>query len=197
MTAFNLVPGMGAWSTSWGRVTVSITATVASAVVLAPTATADPTADLKAGMDAARSETGCPPLVLDPILTAVSQRVAGEMSDYVAHTATSLPTTGDNDLLPTGAGGVLPVMRQAGYNTNNARLILGYGDHRMGGSGDNQAKAVRATVLQAQGFEAISNCEYSRYGLTLINHDDISQGSPSTAPRTFSATAVILAGPAY
>jgi hypothetical protein len=86
-------------------------------------------------------------------------------------------------------------MREAGYNTNKARLLLGYGDYRVGGAGDNEAKAVKATVLQGLGFGTLSDCSYTKYGLSAIN-DDSSQGWPSTAPRTYTVTAVVVAAAA-
>lgn len=177
------------------RIPLSMTATAALVIFFASTAAADPTTHLKSEIDAARSESECPPLRSDPRLNNVSQRVAHEMDDYVRHAATSFPTTGENDLLSTGAGGVLPVMREAGYNTNKAKLLLGYGDDRMGGTGDNEAKAIKVAVLQGLGFEAIPDCGYTKYGFSAIN-DDNQGGWPSTSPRAYSVTAVVLAGEA-
>jgi hypothetical protein len=167
------------------RVALSITATAILATFFAPTAAADPTAHLKSEIDAARSESGCPPLQLDPVLNDVSQRTAGEMDDYVKHTARSLPTTGDTDLLR--------VMRESGYSPAKAKLLVGYGDFRTGGAGDNEAKAIKGAVLQGLAFEALPDCTYTKYGVSAIN-DDSSQGWPSTAPRTYAVTAVVLAG---
>src|SRR5271156_4307261 len=75
-------------------VALSITAPAALAISFAPTSAADPTAHLKAEIDAARSESGCPPLQLDPVLNGVSLRVAHEMDDYVRHSSSFLPTGG-------------------------------------------------------------------------------------------------------
>jgi hypothetical protein len=107
------------------------------------------------------------------------------MDDYVRHTARFLPTTSDSDLLR--------VMRESGYNTAKAKLLAGYGDYRTGGTGDNEAKAIKGTVLEGLGFEALPDCTYTKYGVSAIN-DDSSQGWPSTAPRTYTVTAVVLAG---
>lgn len=176
---------------------LSITATAVLSTLLAPTSVADPTTHLKSEIDAARSESGCPPLQSEPRLNNVSQRVAHEADDYVRHVATNLPTTGENDALPlgTGAGGVLRILREAGYHTNKVKLLQGYGDDQMGGTRDIEAKAIRATVLQGLGFEALTDCGFKKYGLSAVN-DDGSQGSPSTPPRTYVVTAVVLAGDA-
>jgi hypothetical protein len=85
-------------------------------------------------------------------------------------------------------------MREAGYNTSKAKLLLGYGDHRTGGAGDNEAKAVKAAVLEGLAFQALPDCAYTKYGVSLLNDDANGQGWPSTAPRTYAVAAVILAG---
>jgi len=176
------------------RVALGTAAMAILATLFAPISAADPTAHLKSEIDAARSESGCGPLQLDPILNAISQRVAHEADDYVRHAATTLPTTGEIDLRPTGTGGVLRVMREYGDNTNSARLLNGYGDYRTGGTGDNEDKAIKAAVLQGLGSEALSNCTaYTKYGLSAIN-DSGQEGWPSTEPRPFSVAAVVLAG---
>jgi hypothetical protein len=177
------------------HIPLSIAAICVVVIFFAPAASADPTTHLKTEIDASRSESGCPPLRSDTRLNNVSQRVAHEIDDYVRHATTSFPTTGENDLLSTGTGGLLPVMREAGYNTNKAKLLLGYGDGRMGGTGDNEAKAIKVAVLQGLGSEAIPDCGYTQYGFSAIN-DDNQGGWPSTAPRVFSVTAVVLAGDA-
>jgi hypothetical protein len=107
------------------------------------------------------------------------------MDDYVKHMARALPTTGDADLLR--------LMRESGYNTAKAKLLSGYGDYRTGGAGDNEAKAIRGTVLQGLGAEALTDCTYTKYGVSAMN-DDSSEGWPSTAPRTYTVTVVVLAG---
>jgi hypothetical protein len=176
------------------RVALSTTAAAVFATVLAPISAADPTAHLKSAIDAARSESGCPPLQPNPILTDVSQRVAREVDAYIKHIAVSFPTSGENDLVPNGKGGVARVMRESGYPTNKVKLLSGYGDYRTGGPGDNEAKAIKAAVLQGLGFEALSDCSrYTKYGLSAINENS-PEGWPSTAPRSFSVTAVVVAG---
>jgi hypothetical protein len=175
------------------RVASSVTATAALAILFAPTSAADPTAHLKSEIDAARSESGCPPLQLDTRLNDVSQRVTHETDDYVRHAFRFLPTTGENDLLPTGNGGVQRIMREAGYNTNKTKLLVGYGDYRTGGTGDNETKAIKGAVLEGLGFEALPDCSYQKYGLSALS-DDSSQGWPSTPPRTYVLATVVLAG---
>ena len=176
------------------RFALSITVTAILATFTAPTSAADPTTHLKSEIDTARSESGCPPLQLDPVLNDVSQRIAREVDDYVRHAARTFPTTGEVDVLSSGRGGLLRVLRESGINTDKAKLLNGYGDYRIGGTGDNEAKAIKTTVLQGLGFEVLPDCTYTRYGLSAIN-DDSNEGWPSTAPRTYAVTTVVLAGP--
>jgi hypothetical protein len=154
-------------------------------IVLAPIVAADPTAHLKSEIDAARTASGCPPLQLDPLLNDVSHTINRENDEYVRHAADVLPATGDVELSR--------VLREAGSNPIKARLLSGYGDHRVGGTGDNEAKAIKATVLQGLGLEVLPDCTYTKYGLNTIN-DDSSQGWPSTAPRSFTVTTVVVTG---
>jgi hypothetical protein len=171
---------------------MTITAMAMVAVHLAPPSAADPTAHLKSEIDDARRDAGCPPLQLDPILSDVSQRVTGETDDYARHAARELPTSGEVDLLPTGSGGVLKVLRERGYHTNKVRLLSGFGDNRAGGEGDDEAKAIKALVLEGWGLDVLSDCTYTRYGVSALN-DDSSQGWPSTAPRAYAVASAIVA----
>lgn len=175
------------------RVTVSITASVALAISFAPTSAADPTTHLKSEIDAARSAAGCPALQLDPVLNDASQRVAREVDDFVKHNSRTLPTSGETDLTPTGKGGLLKVLSELGYGTTKAKLLTGYGDYLTGGPGGNEDKSIKATVLQGSGFNVFADCTYTKYGLSAIN-DDSSGGWPSTAPRTYTVTVVVVAG---
>jgi hypothetical protein len=174
------------------RVAMTITASTIVAVHLAAPSAADPTTHLRSEIDAARSDEGCPPLQLDPILNDVSQRVSGEVDDYVRHAAQELPTSGEIDLLPTGAGGVLRVLRERGYHTNKVRLLSGFGDNLTGGSGDNETKAIKGLVLEGSGLDVLSDCTYTRYGVSALN-DDGSQGWPSTASRAYAVTSAVIA----
>jgi hypothetical protein len=167
------------------RVAVSVTTTVVSLMSVSPVAAADPTTHTKAEIDSARGEAGCPPFQTDPVLADVSQRTTHEVDGYVRHDARFLPTTLDTDLLKA--------LREAGYNTANARLLNGYGDYRTGGPGDNEAKAIKGAVLQGWGFDALTDCTLTKYGVSAINGGG-SDGWPSTAPRTYSVVVIVLAG---
>jgi hypothetical protein len=172
------------------RVAVSITAAALLAIFLAPTSAADPTTRLKSEVDAARGEAGCPPFQSDPILNDVSQRAAHEMDVWTNHTGRFLPFMDTNIKEFTS---VQQVLREYGYTPLKSRMLVGYGDYRTGGPGDNEAKAIKGAILQGWGFGVLSDCSYTKYGVAAIN-DDSSQGWPSTAPRSFTVTAVVVTG---
>lgn len=148
-----------------------------------PTAYADTADVLKAALDAARSEAGCPPLQLDPKLTEITDKTAKEVHGWVTHTGRFLPTEDAT---------VMAVLRKADYKTLKARMLSGYADDQTGGPGSHEDKAVKATVLQGLSFEVFGDCSYTKYGMSAIS-DDGSQGSPSTPPRSFIATSAIVA----
>ena len=78
--------------------------------------------------------------------------------------------------------GVFHVMREAGYSTTKAKLLSSYADYRVGGTGDNEAKAIKGAVYKAWVLKCFP-ITYTKYGVSAIN-DDGSQGWPSTRPRT-------------
>ena len=163
---------------------LSIAATAVLTIFLAPISVADPTANLQSELDAARSESGCPPFQLDPLLNDISHNAAQQNDEYVRGAARFLPPTTDKDLMR--------VLREADSKIIKAKLITGYGDPRTGGPGDNESKAIKGAVVEGLAYGVFSDCTYTKYGFSAIN-DDSSQGWPSTAPRTYSVTSVVVA----
>lgn len=170
---------------------VAVIATPVLAIALAPLSMAqDPAANLKSAIDAARSDAGCPAFQVDPLLTAVSQRSIQEVNAWVTHTGRVLPLS---DTRVLGVPNLTEALRQQGYNPRKAKMLSGYGDYRTGGPGDNESKAITATVLQGEGNEVFGDCTYTKYGLSAAGNDG-AQGWPSTPPRSFFVTAVTVAG---
>ena len=131
------------------------------ALLPAPAAEADSTADLKSAVDSARG--GCPALQQDSTLDAVAARANNETNAYIQHTAKFVPFED-----------ALPVLHDLGYPAGKAKLLAGYGDA--------DTKAVQGVV--SQGFLAIPDCSYSKYGMNTFESGD---GS-------YSLAAVVLAG---
>lgn len=172
-------------------IAVTITTPILVAMAFAPVSTAqDPIANLKSAIDAARRDAGCPPFQNDPLLTEVSQRATQEMNAWVTHTGKVLPLS---DTRVLGVPNLTEALRQQGYNPTKAKMLSGYGDYRTGGSGDNEAKAISATLLQGQGNEVFGDCTYTKYGLGAVGNDS-AEGWPSTPPRSFFVTNVTVTG---
>jgi hypothetical protein len=162
-----------------------------SAWVLAPIAVAqDPAANLKAAIDAARSDGGCPPFQNDAILNDVSARATHEVDAWINHTGKTLPVS---DTIVPGVPGLMQALREKGYNPGKAKMLSGYGDYRTGGPGDNEAKAIAAALLQGEAYAVFSDCSYKKYGLSALS-DDSPQGWPSAPPRSYFLTTVTVTG---
>lgn len=173
------------------RMAAAVATPVLVAVTFAPLSMAqDSTANLKAAIDSARSEAGCPPFQEDSLLTTVSERSAQETTAWITHTGRTLPLL---DTRIQGLPNLTEALREKGYNPRKAKMLAGYGDYRTGGPGDNESKAITATVLQGQGNEVFSDCTYTKYGLSAAGNDGV-QGWPSTPPRSFFVTTVTVAG---
>lgn len=144
-----------------GTVILAIATTFIVALSLAAPSLADPTADLTSSVQSARGR--CPSLQEDPALDEAAQRATRETDANIQHEAKFLPFED-----------AMPVLREMGYPTSKAKLLAGYGTE--------PAKAIRGAVLQ--GWEALPDCSYVKYGANALTND--SQG--------YVLTAVVLAG---
>jgi hypothetical protein len=145
----------------------SATLVAVLALSLAPVSAAD-TTDLRSLVDGARG--GCPPLQWDPVLVDVAQRATDESQSYVNHTARFEPFEDP-----------MPLLRSLGYNAGKAKLLVGYGDV--------EAKATHGVILQ--GWQAIPDCTYTRYGVNVL---DQQAGGLDHDGGGYALTAVVLAG---
>lgn len=150
-----------------GRVVAAAMMSVVTAIVLAPSSSADPTADLRSAVAAKRG--GCPALLSDPVLEGVAQRANLETQNYANHTARFQPM---EDPLPT--------LRQLSYPAGKAKLLSGFAN--VDQFPDAPQKAIYGATLF--GWDTIPDCSYTRYGADVV-----------TDPKTGNTTAaVVLAG---
>lgn len=138
---------------------------------------------LKSAIDAVHREGGCAPLQWEPRLAELTERTVHEVQGWVTHTATSLPVE-DTTLMSE--------LRRLDYRTLKARMLSGYADDLTGGAGSYQDKAIKATILQGRSFDVLGDCSYTKFGTSALS-DDGSQGWPSTPPKSFAVTSVVLA----
>ena len=149
------------------RVVVVVMMTAVTAMLLAPSSSADPTADLRSAVAAKRG--GCPALQSDPVLERVAQRANLETQSYVNHTARFQPM---EDPMPT--------LRQLSYPASKAKLLAGLANtHQFV---DAPQKAIYGATLF--GWDTIPDCSYTRYGVDVVT--DTKTGNTTAA--------VVLAG---
>ncbi|WP_156749784.1 hypothetical protein [Mycobacterium sp. E1747] len=169
-----------------GRVVSSLAfvcAGVAAMTLSAPTAAAgDAYSELKSQFDTARAAAGCPPLRLDDLLASVSNDAVNQMVNWIKHKGRFLPMEDKT---------VASALQARGFTPVHSRLVTGYGDYRTGGPGDDQSKAIQATIVQGRAYQVFENCTYTKYGLSIMG-DGGEEGWPSTIPRSFVVTSVVL-----
>jgi len=173
------------------RLSIGATASAVLAALLSPVAVAqDQAANLRAAIDAARMDGGCPPFQSDPVLNDVSDRVTHDVDAWVNHTGKALPVS---DTIVPGVPTVTQALREKGYSPSKVKMLSGYGDNRTGGRGNNETKAIKAALLQGEANVVFSDCQYTKYGLSAMS-DDSPQGWPSAPPRSFFVTTVTIIG---
>jgi hypothetical protein len=141
--------------------------TALTAMALAPSSLADPTADLRSAVAAKRG--GCPALQSDPVLDRVAQRANLETQTYADHTARFQPMEDP-----------MPMLHQLSYPAGKAKLLSGFAntDHFV----DAEAKAIYSATLF--GWETIPDCTYTRYGADVVTNTNTGN----------TTAAIVLAG---
>jgi hypothetical protein len=146
---------------------VAATITAVTAMLVAPSSSADSTADLRSAVAAKRG--GCPALQSDPVLEGVAQRANLETQNYANHTARFQPM---EDPMPT--------LQQLSYPARKAKLLAGFADaHQFA---DAPQKAIYGATLF--GWDTIPDCSYTRYGADVVT--DTKTGKTTAA--------IVLAG---
>jgi len=139
----------------------------ATGMLLAPSASADSTADLRSAVAAKRG--GCPALQSDPVLEGLAQRANLETQNYANHTARFQPM---EDPMPT--------LRQLSYPAAKAKLLAGFAStHQFA---DAPQKAIYGATLF--GWDTIPDCSYTRYGADVVTDNNTGN----------TMAAVVLAG---
>ncbi|WP_065029002.1 hypothetical protein [Mycobacterium colombiense] len=149
------------------RVVVMATMAGMAAMLVAPSASADSTADLRSAVAAKRG--GCPALQSDPVLERVAQRANLETQSYANHTARFQPM---EDPMPT--------LRQLSYPAAKAKLLAGFANADQ--FADAPQKAIYGATLF--GWDTIPDCSYTRYGADVVT--DTNTGNTTAA--------IVLAG---
>lgn len=135
--------GRSCWM-SWRVIVVAVT-TAVTVMVLAPSSSADATADLRSAVAAKRGT--CPALQSDPVLDGVAQRANLETQNYAGHSARFQPMEDP-----------MPMLRKLSYPAGKAKLFAGFGD--------TQETAIYGATLF--GSETLPDCTYTRYGADVL-----------------------------
>jgi hypothetical protein len=152
--------------TRW-RLGAATTVTVVTAMVFAPLASSDDTADLRSAVAAKRGS--CAALQPDPLLDQVAQNASLQTQKYANHTARFQPMTDP-----------MPMLRQLSYPAGKAILLSGFAN--VHDFEDAPQRAIYSATLF--GWDTIPDCTYTRYGADLTT--DANTG--------ITTTAVVLAG---
>jgi hypothetical protein len=131
------------------------------AMFVAPTSMADGTANLQHAVASARG--GCAALQPNSILTDLAQRANLSTDSFILFRARSQP-------LGSPKSDALPALHQLGYTATKAKILSGYGDPQIEDYGNVEAKAIYGAILQ--GYEAIPDCAYTRYGVHVLTNQD-------------------------
>lgn len=150
-------------SVSIARRLVQVTSVAAApmliAIAAAPLSAADGTASLQHAVATARG--GCPALQPNQELKDLAQRANLSTDSYVLFHARSQP-------IGSPKGDILPTLHQMGFNAGKAKMLTGYGDPDIAGTGygDVEAEAIYGAILE--GYSALPDCSYTRYGVDLL-----------------------------
>ncbi|WP_232066525.1 hypothetical protein [Mycobacterium parmense] len=123
---------------------------LAASLVLAPSAVADPEANVRDAVASARSGTSCGSLRSNAVVEQVAQIINRSTDDYLNHAATRVPVLDPLEGLKT-----------LGYSGTKAYLLSG--------AAQNDADAIQGAVLE--GYAALPDCSYTDFGLSLRRND--------------------------
>jgi hypothetical protein len=115
-------------------------------VFLAPSAAADATDSLKAGVVAAHG-SACGPLQTDPVVGQAAAAINGTTDKYLNHESRTVPETD-----------ALPLLHDLGSGASKAEILSS--------AAKDEGEAVEALLLQ--GYVKISDCSYTHFGANAM-----------------------------
>lgn len=127
---------------------LTVLATMAVSIAVAPSAVADSVDSLRAAIAAAR-ETACGPLQSDPVIDQAAERINETTDKWIDHTARAVPETD-----------ALPILKDLGYGGSTAVILSG--------AAKSDADAIRAILLQ--GYSKIPDCSYTDFGVSALHN---------------------------
>lgn len=127
---------------------VVVLALMAASVSAVPPATADPTDDLTAAVNASRA-VSCEPLRANPIVQQAADEVNDSNDKWLNHESRAIPVPD-----------AMPLLTDLGYGGTTSAILLG--------AGSTSADSIKALLLQ--GYLNIPDCSYVDYGLSSVHN---------------------------
>lgn len=134
----------------WMASALVIVMVLSTGLSLAPSALADPTANLRNAVASARGGTSCGPLRYNPVVEQAAEVINRSTDDYLNHTATRIPI-----LDP------LEGLKDLGYGGTKAYLLQG--------ADRSDALAIKGALLE--GYAAIPDCSYTDFGVSARRNE--------------------------
>ncbi len=123
-------------------------------------AVADPENNLRDAMASARSDTACQPLRFNPLLGQAAEVFNRLTDEYLAHTATRVPTANEAPGEPVDP---LPGLKDLGYNATKGYVLQG--------ANKNEALAIKGVLLEGHAYRAIADCSYTDFGASVRQNE--------------------------
>jgi hypothetical protein len=134
----------------WMASALVIVMVLSTGLSLAPSALADPAANLRDAVASARGGTSCGPLRYNPVVEQVARVINRSTDDYLNHTATRVP-------IPDPLDG----LKDLGYGGTKAYLLQG--------ADRSDALAIKGALLE--GYAAIPDCSYTDFGVSMWRNE--------------------------
>lgn len=129
---------------------VVLTAALSPGISPTPVASAEPAASVRDAVSSARGATSCAPLQYNQIVEQVAETINRTTDDYLSHTAKRVPITDPMEGL-----------KLLGYGGSKAYLLQG--------ANKDEAVAIKAALLE--GYDAIPDCSYADYGVSMRRNE--------------------------
>jgi hypothetical protein len=152
LTTWSRVAGRR-WMALAGHAVAALTPVLGAAVLLAPTAAADPAPEIAQAVVSARGTASCGTLRYNPTVEHAADIVNHSTYGYLDHTAQNVPADGRN---PTA------IVKDLGIDASKVLSLQG--------AAQNEADAIKGVLLE--GHDAIPDCSYTDFGVSLLHEQE-------------------------
>lgn len=129
-------------------------------LVLAPTALADPAANLRDTMVSARGGTSCGPLHYNPVVEQAAQVYSRLTDEYLNFAGQRVP---EGNVSPGAHVDPMPGLKDLGYRGSKAFLLQG--------AHQSEGGAIKGALLEGLAANSFSDCSYTDFGVSMRRND--------------------------